>query len=580
MPPLQAFKNLSVAMATAKPPVTHTPTITTTTAAGRKSSRPPMPFQYPAAGTPGSDHDATVIRMIDSGNSWTDIEAIAVKEIFDRYYDILDPELGNFWTIKAIARLNQLVLDHRSPASPSTSAVVPATVGNEFPWNKIADIMDSTTGACKYVWWTFGDGRPISEEDQERARVAAGKKARLAEKRRKARIAKSQLRKAALLEKSQMAIVSAKQQAWTAARGVFKVNGHQLATASALSASKSHISYLSSDLDSKTPSSPTTVAPTPTSVTPALTTPAPALTTVTLALTTPAPASTATALAEIEIDIETLPVISDIEPETAMIQQEDEDSRQSRTRSRTQAQKLIDVRKLMEETARNKEEVQRQKEHDLAKLKEAQAALLRAEECRKQTGAEAVVALTSVPNGTGGNDIGANNLSQPDGHRTSPIVQELGVAAPQSLKRPRTGSQDLSPASAQKTKYSTQTQSSQPLAPEVIDLTADDPAPTSAPAKVATVVTPSFPLSCPARHPTAVPAPAVSHHQAQGLSSWTANTNPYYDVMTWTKEDTQNLWNGWLLLGGDWDVISRTSMQGRHSPQECQAFLLGKGAFL
>ncbi|KAG0009363.1 hypothetical protein BGZ82_004083, partial [Podila clonocystis] len=61
--------------------------------------RPPLPFQFPDPTAPGSEHDETIVRMVEEGRPWSDIEhATGSNASFDRYYNVLNPALEDSWT--------------------------------------------------------------------------------------------------------------------------------------------------------------------------------------------------------------------------------------------------------------------------------------------------------------------------------------------------------------------------------------------------------------------------------------------------------------------------------------------------
>ncbi|KAI1316987.1 hypothetical protein EDD11_009145 [Mortierella claussenii] len=145
--------------------------------ASNRKRRPPLSFQFPKSGCPGSKHDATIVQMVDDGHSWADIEAVAGEAAFDRYYCMLDPDLAEFWTLDAITTLNTTVRELAGPSSFAYNVgyvddIQPLDDG--LPWDAIAKKIKSTVGQCSHVWRTFGDGRPASEE----ARAEAAEKMR------------------------------------------------------------------------------------------------------------------------------------------------------------------------------------------------------------------------------------------------------------------------------------------------------------------------------------------------------------------------------------------------------------------
>ncbi|KAG0310098.1 hypothetical protein BGZ97_012802 [Linnemannia gamsii] len=172
-------------------------------------NRPPLPFRFPSPGSPGAEHDQTIIRMVDDEQSWGDIETLAGEEAFDRYYSFLDPGLEDFWTREKIEQLNDAVIDHvgrflkpraaiilkgnhqqwPSKNSITTSGGCSDTNNNNkvedvkkvatiYPvvvisawmdmsrWEKVATSVRSSTLVCQHIWSTFGDGRPFTEEEQ------------------------------------------------------------------------------------------------------------------------------------------------------------------------------------------------------------------------------------------------------------------------------------------------------------------------------------------------------------------------------------------------------------------------------
>ncbi|KAF9360942.1 hypothetical protein BGX26_006936 [Mortierella sp. AD094] len=111
--------------------------------------------------------------MINDGHSWADIEEAAGEGAFDRYYDILDPDLVSLWTIDAIVRLNRVVreyIDHERSVTDASNEASSARLDcdEDLPWDKIAENMGfSSAGGCIYVWKSFGDGRPLPKKDDD-----------------------------------------------------------------------------------------------------------------------------------------------------------------------------------------------------------------------------------------------------------------------------------------------------------------------------------------------------------------------------------------------------------------------------
>ncbi|KAG0208215.1 hypothetical protein BGX28_000742 [Mortierella sp. GBA30] len=141
--------------------------------------RPVLPFAFPDSTLPGAEHDATIVKMIDDGHTWGEIELVAGNEAYDRYYSLLDPDLAEFWSLEAIDRLNGLVSNvkqiqqHGSNISTDKNNILPLALTDDFPtvvdaipWETIAKSMDSDGGVCKRIWTTFGDGRPLAEQEQ------------------------------------------------------------------------------------------------------------------------------------------------------------------------------------------------------------------------------------------------------------------------------------------------------------------------------------------------------------------------------------------------------------------------------
>ncbi|KAG9064866.1 hypothetical protein KI688_003127 [Linnemannia hyalina] len=170
-------------------------------------NRPPLPFRFPSSGSQGSEHDETIIRMVDDEQSWGDIEALAGEEAFDRYYSFLDPGLEEFWTLDRIKQLNDAVIDHVGRfLKPRAETILKGTqkhhhqqwhsknnktngdndsegedvkkVATLYPvvvmsawmdmcrWEKVARSVDSSPLVCQHIWETVGDGRPFTEEEQ------------------------------------------------------------------------------------------------------------------------------------------------------------------------------------------------------------------------------------------------------------------------------------------------------------------------------------------------------------------------------------------------------------------------------
>ncbi|KAF9157012.1 hypothetical protein BG015_008515 [Linnemannia schmuckeri] len=177
-------------------------------------NRPPLPFHFPSPGSPGTEHDETIIRMVDDEQSWGDIEAFAGVEAFDRYYSFLDPGLEEFWTRDKIEQLNDTVIDlvvrslkpcaatilkgthhhqqwhsknnnnsmttsnrasgnnndSESEDAKKIATIYPVVVMSAwmdmFRWEKVARSVSSSPLVCQHIWQTFGDGRPFTKEEQ------------------------------------------------------------------------------------------------------------------------------------------------------------------------------------------------------------------------------------------------------------------------------------------------------------------------------------------------------------------------------------------------------------------------------
>ncbi|KAF9125826.1 hypothetical protein BGX30_000272 [Mortierella sp. GBA39] len=158
------------------------------------------------SGSPGSEYDETIIRMVDDEQSWGDIEALAGEEAFDRYYSFLDPGLEEFWTLDKIKQLNAAAIDHVGRfLKPRAATILKGTQHHHqqchsknnktngdndsegedvkkaatlYPvvvmsawmdlcrWEKVARSVSSSPLVCQHIWETFGDGRPFTEEEQ------------------------------------------------------------------------------------------------------------------------------------------------------------------------------------------------------------------------------------------------------------------------------------------------------------------------------------------------------------------------------------------------------------------------------
>ncbi|KAK3837970.1 MAG: hypothetical protein JOS17DRAFT_787071 [Linnemannia elongata] len=169
-------------------------------------SRPPLSFRFPSPGSPGAEHDETIIRMMDNEQSWGDIEALAGEDAFDRYYLFLDPGLEEFWTQDKIEQLNDAVIDHVGRfLKPRAATILKGTQHHHqqwhsknsntkgyndsegedvkkmvtiYPvvvmsawmdlcrWEKVARSVSSSPLVCQHIWETFGDGRPFTEKEQ------------------------------------------------------------------------------------------------------------------------------------------------------------------------------------------------------------------------------------------------------------------------------------------------------------------------------------------------------------------------------------------------------------------------------
>ncbi|KAF9304679.1 hypothetical protein BGZ74_000887 [Mortierella antarctica] len=151
--------------------------------------RPPLPFQFPDPTAPGSEHDGTIVRMVEQGRSWGDIESATESNAFDRYYNVLNPALQDSWTPVRIGLLNRVVQGHvdkwavkqlfarlsdknNNNSSNNNNMPVPVlNVEEHIPWSEIALAFQESGSVCRRIWIEFGNGRPFLDQggqtDQE-----------------------------------------------------------------------------------------------------------------------------------------------------------------------------------------------------------------------------------------------------------------------------------------------------------------------------------------------------------------------------------------------------------------------------
>ncbi|KAF9329502.1 hypothetical protein BG006_007413 [Podila minutissima] len=148
--------------------------------------RPPLPFQFPDPTAPGSEHDGTIVRMVEQGRPWGDIESATESNAFDRYYNVLNPALQDSWTPVRIGLLNRVVQGHvdkwavkQLSARPSDQNInnnnynnnnnnnMPVLVLNveeHIPWSEIALAFQESGSVCRRIWIEFGNGRPFLDQ--------------------------------------------------------------------------------------------------------------------------------------------------------------------------------------------------------------------------------------------------------------------------------------------------------------------------------------------------------------------------------------------------------------------------------
>ncbi|KAF9435606.1 hypothetical protein BGZ76_005893 [Entomortierella beljakovae] len=136
----------------------------------RHGERQPLPFRAPAEGSAGSENDANISRMINDGCSWANIKEAIGEGVFERYKDVLDPDLPSLWSSDAIIKLNGIVQSFNGQ-SENMEAVL-CDISNldedDLPWDKIAEEMGfPSPGGCKYVWSSFGNGRHLSSSNNQ-----------------------------------------------------------------------------------------------------------------------------------------------------------------------------------------------------------------------------------------------------------------------------------------------------------------------------------------------------------------------------------------------------------------------------
>ncbi|CAO3566865.1 unnamed protein product [Mortierella alpina] len=659
----------------------------------RIHSREPIPFKFPATSSPGAEHDSTIIQMINDNSSWADIEAVAGAEAFDRYYTMLDPDLEAFWDKETMVRLNSVVwgyvqhgnkpgdssseLDAASATMTMTTTTARVTLAptaadlavlsDGLPWEKIAGDMNSSAEVCQHIWSTFGDGRPLSEQErvllameekrrrrrmqvekQEQERVAKEKeKARIkAEKQERERIAaeveqariktEKQEQERMAEEKEQARIKAEKQEQERIAKEKEKarIKAEKQERAQAIKASKEKALLAAKQAKEERERAGLEKKRTG----------------MRLRAEEKKNQAQASTLVESEGTKSSAPVAVDLvvdnvrsnEGDAGLSQFEsDVTTRHQRTRLQAQFTKIHHNKTLLEQEWTLRRQADELRQQRISTLLARQAA------CRIAYNKLIENENIPVPYQDTGNDdnkdigiprkhdlVRADNDS-PSGSLTCtpalydsrpfkrpfkrlraksqpifvPRFKEVLQQAEQkseqqaeqqrqanSQRRNQTGPNPSkvgyvqyvyvhgvglvrTPASGGSQATVDQTDARKcgsgasprlqaiPTAPETA-FTTRSLTNTVAGANPGCATSASLPSDMPPRE-DAMKLPDKIN----------ARPNPHYDILTWTSEDMGGVWNFWVQYGDKWDDISKTVLSGRHSPQECRAFVMGAGFF-
>ncbi|KAF9965739.1 hypothetical protein BGZ70_004218 [Mortierella alpina] len=648
-------------------------------------SREPLPFKFPATSSPRAEHDSTIIQMINDNSSWADIEAIAGAEAFDRYYTMLDPDLEAFWDKATVIRLNKAVwgfvqqgdqpgdssseLDAASTTTTTTTTTTTratlaptatdlAALADGLPWEKIASDMNASAEVCRHIWSTFGDGRPLSEQERvllameerrrrrrmqverqeqervakekERARIKAEKqeRERIAAEEEQARIkAEQQEQERVANEKEQARLKAEKQEQERVAKEKEKarIKAEKQERARAIKATKEKAILaakqakeerervglenkrsgmrLRAEERKKQAQAQTLVE-------------------------SEGLKSSAAAAVELATDNvgsnEGDAGLSHFEPDVT--------TRHQRTRLQAQFSKIHHNKTLLEQERTLRRQADGLRQQRISALLTRQAA------CRIAYNKLIENENIPAPHQDAGNDykkdpassmkhdlVDADNESPSGGLTCSPALYDS-----RSFKRPfkriRTKSHPIFVPRFKEVLLQAEKQAEQQAEQQRQSNSQHRKTTGLGPSKVGYVQYVYVYGVGLVRTPVsggsqATMGPSDARKRGSGASpmlqtiptaSGTASTtrlltnavagagpgatttslasdmpvrkdamstrpNPYYDILTWTSEDIGGVWNFWVQHGDKWDYISKTVLSGRHSPQECQAFVMGAG---
>ncbi|KAF9289979.1 hypothetical protein BGZ68_008180 [Mortierella alpina] len=621
-------------------------------------TREPLPFKFPASSSPGAEHDATISEMINDNSSWADIEAVAGPEVFDRYYTMLDPDLEAFWDKEAMIRLNKVVwacIQSNKTGDPSSSSdlnlaaaatTTKATTGattttdpvvlvDGLPWDKIGESMGSNATVCRHIWSTFGDGRPLSEQErvllamevkrkrrriqlekqereriarekeqakvraerQERERVAKEKElARIkaekqeqervakekeqarfkAEKQEQERIAKEKEQARIKAEKQEQELAKEKEQARIRAEEqeearIIKAEAEEKAR---LAAEQAQMERGRDALDKKA----TDMGPPPEE------------TAQTLAARKGAKRLASSAAVVVELATKNVVFNNG---ETGWSQYEsDITTRHQRTRLQAQFTKIQHSKTLLEQARKARRQADEDRQQKVSALLSRQAA------CRSEYNKRNENENIPVPHQHAGNDdkdpgssrkhdLVESDNDTPNGGMTtatgltcSPTLYDTQPFN-RSCKRPRPKSRPIFVSRFKEVLQQAEQQAQHQRRLDLQQKKKTQPYPSTVAFVQYVYVSGVGLVRQPVRdsaQTTVDLSDAQERKHAMGPpDSANAGPNPYYDILTWSSEDIVGVWNCWVQYGDKWDYISKTVLSGRHSPQECRAFVMGAG---
>ncbi|KAF9571639.1 hypothetical protein EC968_000306 [Mortierella alpina] len=649
-------------------------------------NRDPLPFKFPATASPGAEHDATIIDMINDNSSWADIEAVAGTEAFDRYYTMLDPDLEAFWDKEAMIRLNKIVWgfvvqgnklgDSSSSSSSSLDSdlasamtTAPTTadlavLADGLPWEKIAVSMDASAAVCRHIWSTFGDGRPLSEQErvllamedrrrrrrlqiekqeqeriareQERARIKAEKKqeqervakeeeqARLkaeelerervakeeakawlkAEKQEQERIAKEEAKARTQAKKQARARIKADKEKW-ARLAAEQVQEQRERAASEKKATEARLRAEESDRLAQTSAESEGLKSSLSSAECATE----------LVTDSEVPNGDAASRSRAELEVTT---------------------RHQRTRLQVQSSQIQRNKTLLEQAWKLRCQADEFRQQRLSILLSRQAAY-RIKYSRlfgnksipvphQHSVNEETMDLVSPKKHalvSADNDIPNGDMTTASSVTCSPALYDPHACKrPYKRSRPKTRPifvprfKEVIQQAEQQAELQRQSDLQQrnrmppPTTPSYVHYVyvygvglvrkpvsdnsqvsedvndaqkhasgANSEAQPILPASM--LVSKTGPLTntvAGANPGTMVPFNMPPPKDVMGSpDSANVGPNPHYDILTWSSEDMVCVWNFWVQYGDQWDYISKTVLSGRHSPQECRAFVMGAG---